>query len=114
MPDSSLWLLVLVIILAIGFGFTNGRNDTANTIATVTGTRVLLPRKAVILAALFNFAGAATGLEAARTSGKGILVPETLTYVTIIAAFAAYSHGKNDGQMPVGVVVFDIIPQESI
>lgn len=89
MPDASLWLLVLVVVLAIGFGFTNGRNDAANAIATVIGTRVLSPRSAVILASLFNFAGAATGLEVARTLGKGILVPEAISYLTVVAALAS-------------------------
>jgi len=89
MLDPSLSLLILVIVLAIGFGFTNGLNDAANAIATAVGTRALTPRAAVILAGCFNFAGAATGLEVARTIGKGILVPEAISYLTLIAALAA-------------------------
>lgn len=89
MPDSSLVLLIVIVILAIGFGFTNGLNDAANAIATAVGTRALSPRNAVILAAIFNFAGAATGLEVARTIGKGILVPEAISFITVIAALAA-------------------------
>lgn len=89
MPDPSLWLLLLVIILAIGFGFANGLNDAANAIATAVSTRALSPRNAVILAAFSNFAGAATGLEVARTIGKGILVPEAISYLTVIAALAS-------------------------
>ena len=89
MPESPLWPLILIIVLAFGFGMVNGWNDAANAIATVIGTRVLSPRKAVILAAFFNFAGAATGLEVARTIGKGILVPEAITNQTVIAALAA-------------------------
>jgi len=89
MPDTNLLLLVLIIILAMGFGFTNGLNDAANAIATAIGTRALAPRTAVVLAAIFNFAGAATGLEVARTIGKGILIPEAVTYLTVIAALAA-------------------------
>ena len=92
MPDASLWLLILIIALAIGFGLANGFNDAANAIATVVGTRVLSPRQAIILAAIFNFAGAATGLEVARTIGKGILTEATLaefTYIPLIAALAA-------------------------
>ena len=89
MPDANLYLLLLIIILAIGFGFTNGLNDAANAIATAIGTRALSPKAAVILAALFNFAGAATGLEVARTIGKGILVPEAITYLTMISALAS-------------------------
>jgi len=90
MPDSHLYLLLLTIILAIGFGFTNGLNDAANAIATAIGTRALSPKAAVTLAAIFNFAGAATGLEVARTIGKGILIPEAITdELTIIAALAS-------------------------
>jgi PiT family inorganic phosphate transporter len=86
MLDYSLWLLFLIIILAIGFAVVNGFNDAANAIATVIGTRVLSPRNAIIMAAFLNFAGAATGLAVAHTIGKGILVPEAITYLTVIAA----------------------------
>ena len=89
MPDASLGLLVLIIALAIGFGFVNGLNDAANAIATVIGTRVLSPRKAIILAAFANLAGAATGTAVALTIGKGILVPEAISFETMIAALAA-------------------------
>ena len=89
MADSSLWLLILIIIFAIGFGLVNGFNDAANAIATVVSTRVLSPQNAVIMAAFLNFAGAATGLEVARTIGKGILVPEAISYLTVIAALAS-------------------------
>ena len=89
MPDTSLYLLILIVILAIGFGFTNGLNDAANAIAAAVGTRALSPKGAVILASLFNFAGDATGLEVARTIGKGILTPETISYLTLIAALAS-------------------------
>ena len=89
MPDSSLWLLVLIIAFAVGFGVVNGFNDAANAIAAAIGTRSISPRNAVIMASVLNFAGAATGLEVARTIGKGILVPEAITYLTVIAALAA-------------------------
>ncbi len=85
MPDSSLWLLSLVIALAIGLGVVNGFNDAANAIATVIGTRVLSPRKAIIMATILNFVGSATGLQVARTIGKGILIPEAVSYQTAIA-----------------------------
>ena len=89
MPDANIYLLILIIILAMAFGFTNGLNDAANAIATAIGTRALSPRAAVALAAVFNFAGAATGLEVARTIGKGILIPEAITYLTMISALAS-------------------------
>jgi PiT family inorganic phosphate transporter len=89
MPDSSFPILILIIILAIGFGAVNGFNDAANAIATVIGTRTLSPRNAIAMAAVLNFAGAATGLAVAHTIGKGILVPEAITFATIIAALIA-------------------------
>ncbi|MFH1169550.1 MAG: inorganic phosphate transporter [Chloroflexota bacterium] len=89
MVDPSLAILVLVIILAIGFGAVNGWNDAANAIATVIGTRVLSPRNAIIMAAILNFAGAATGLAVAHTIGKGILAPEAITYPTVISALVS-------------------------
>jgi PiT family inorganic phosphate transporter len=89
MLDSSLALLLLIIAFAIGFGLVNGFNDAANAIATVVGTRVLSPRNAVIMAACLNFAGAATGLEVARTIGKGILVEGAISNETVLAGLAA-------------------------
>ncbi len=89
MPDPSLWVLIVIIILALGFGVVNGFNDAANAIATVIGTRALSPRSAIIMAAIFNLAGAATGTAVAQTIGKGILIPEAISYQTVIAALAA-------------------------
>jgi len=89
MPDSSLGLLILIIILAVGFGIVNGFNDAANAIAPAIGTRALSPRNALIIASVSNFFGAATGTAVAHTIGKGILVPEAISYPTVIAALAA-------------------------
>ena len=89
MPDASLGLLILIIALAVGFGVVNGLNDAANAIATVVSTRVLSPRRAVILAAIANLLGAATGTAVAITIGKGILIPEAISNETVVAALAA-------------------------
>ena len=89
MPDSSLGLLILVIVLAIGFGIVNGFNDAANAIAASIGTRALSPRDALIIAVIANFAGAATGTAVAHTIGKGIIIQEVISYPTLIAALAA-------------------------
>ena len=89
MPDSSLWLLLVIIVLAIGFGVVNGATDAANAVAASIGSRALSPRKAIIIAVIANMAGAATGLAVARTIGKGILVPEAISYPIVIAALAA-------------------------
>ena len=65
--------LVMVIVIAIIFDFTNGFHDTANSIATMVGTRALDPKLAVIYAAILNFVGAMAGHEVAATVGKGII-----------------------------------------
>jgi len=88
MPDSFV-LLILVIAAAIVFGIANGSNDAANAIATVIGTRTLSPRAAIIMAACFNFAGAATGTAVAVTIGKGIVSPEFLDTNIILAGTMA-------------------------
>lgn len=89
MPDASFSLFILIIVLAIFFGMVNGWNDAANAIATVIGTRALSPRYAITMAAFLNFAGAATGLAVAHTIGKGILIPQAITFPTVIAALAS-------------------------
>jgi len=81
--------LIVVIAAAIGFGVVNGFNDAANAVAASIGSRAISPRNAIILAAFCDFAGAATGLEVARTIGKGILDPEAISYTIVFAALAA-------------------------
>ena len=89
MIDLSLVAFILIVIFAIALGFSNGFNDAANTIATAVGSRALSPRQAVILAAIFNMVGSASGLAVARTIGKGILIPEAISYPTIIGGVAS-------------------------
>ncbi|OGO24455.1 MAG: inorganic phosphate transporter [Chloroflexi bacterium RBG_16_50_9] len=89
MPDTSIFLLILVIILAIGFGVVNGFNDAANAIAPAIGTRALSPRAAMIVAAIANLAGACTGTAVAHTIGKGIIIQEAITFPVVIAALVA-------------------------
>ena len=48
-------LLVIIVVLALSFDFTNGFHDAANSIATIVSTKVLTPFFAVLWAAIFNF-----------------------------------------------------------
>lgn len=82
-------LLIIVIIAAVGFGIANGFNDAANSVATVIGTRTLSPRAAIIMAAFFEFAGAATGSAVAITIGKEIVDPEFLTTGIVLSGVVA-------------------------
>lgn len=70
------FLLILIIIVALIFDFTNGAHDCANAIATVVSTKVLSPRTAVIMAATLNLIGAFLGTKVANTLGSGIVHPD--------------------------------------
>ncbi len=71
-------LLIVIIIVALVFDFTNGAHDCANAIATVISTKVLSPRTAVLMAAVLNLVGALLGSEVASTLGKGIVNTEVV------------------------------------
>lgn len=79
--------LIVVLLLVLAAEFTNGLTDAANAIATVVGTRVLTPGKAVLMAAVLNMAGVLiTGTAVAATVGKGVVQPEVITLHTVAAA----------------------------
>ncbi|MBI4302651.1 MAG: inorganic phosphate transporter [Chloroflexi bacterium] len=82
MPDISP-ILALVLLLVLGAEFVNGWTDAPNAIATVVSTRVLSPRKAVLMAAVLNMAGAFSGTAVATTIGKGIVKPEVINIQTV-------------------------------
>src|SRR5438067_388187 len=79
-------LLVLVVVVALGFDFTNGFHDTANAVATSISTRALSPRLAVAVAAVANLAGAFVTTAVAKTVGKGIIDTGLANEKTVLAA----------------------------
>jgi PiT family inorganic phosphate transporter len=85
-------LLVLVVVAALAFDFTNGFHDTANVVAGSISTRALSPRTAVAIAAMLNFAGAFISLKVAATIGSGIFatakITETIVFAGLIGAIA--------------------------
>ncbi len=78
-------LLIIVVILALFFDFTNGFHDTANAIATSVSTKALKPRTAVLLAAVLNFAGAFVSLKVAATVAKGVVDSQVVTLPVVFA-----------------------------
>jgi PiT family inorganic phosphate transporter len=79
--------VLLIVFVAFIFDFINGFHDSANSIATVVGTRVLSPLAAVVWAATFNFAAAFTvGTAVARTVGQGMIDVNVVTPSVILAA----------------------------
>src|SRR3954468_9201948 len=72
--------VVIVIVLALAFDYSNGFHDAANSIATVVSTRVLSPRWAVVWAAFFNFAAFLIfKTHVANTIAKDVVMQDVLT-----------------------------------
>ena len=71
--DAAALIIVLVIVLALFFDFTNGFHDTANAMATPIATGALKPKVAVLLAASLNLVGAFLSTEVAKTISGGII-----------------------------------------
>jgi PiT family inorganic phosphate transporter len=65
--------IIVVIVVALGFDYTNGFHDAANAIATSVSTRALAPRTALLMAAVMNLVGAFLGTAVASTVGSGII-----------------------------------------
>ncbi|HYQ63599.1 inorganic phosphate transporter [Actinophytocola sp.] len=65
--------LILVIVLAVGFDYTNGFHDAANAVASAVSTKALSLRGALTLAAVMNLIGALAGTGVAVTVAKGII-----------------------------------------
>ena len=83
-------LLVLsVILLGLIFEYINGFHDTANAIATVVATRVLVPRQAILMAAACNLLGALMGTAVAETIGRGLVETEGISLNTLLSALVA-------------------------
>ena len=85
MPDLS-GMLLLVVLLALLFDFSNGWHDSANAIATVVSTRVLSPLVAVMVAGILNIAGAFMSTAVAKMVGVGIVDPGTVTQTVVASA----------------------------
>ena len=88
------FLVIFLVVVALGFDFINGMHDSANSIATIVSTRVLKPQHAVVWAAFFNFAayfvGSYLGFEAkvANTIGTGLITPELIDNAVVFGALA--------------------------
>jgi len=80
-------LVIIIIAVALLFDFMNGRNDAANSIATVVSTRVLTPFLGVLWAAFWNFTALFIfGVHVATTVGKGIVEASVINEYVILTA----------------------------
>ncbi|MFD3455252.1 anion permease [Streptomyces sp. NPDC058691] len=82
---SVTFLLVVVIVTALAFDFTNGFHDTANSMATSIATGALAPRVAVSIAGVLNLLGAFLSTEVAKTISNGIVDDGKVSLVMIFA-----------------------------
>ncbi|MCL2735024.1 MAG: inorganic phosphate transporter [Propionibacteriaceae bacterium] len=83
----SIELMVLIVVItALVFDFTNGFHDSANAMATSVATGAFKPRVAVLLAAVMNLLGALMSTEVAKTISSGIVDDSLVTPQTVFAA----------------------------
>ena len=91
--QTTLWVVVLLVVLGFVFDFMNGFHDAANSIATVVSTGVLRPAQAILFASFFNVVALFVfHLSVAATIGKGIVQPGVVdTHVVFGALLGAIS-----------------------
>ena len=66
--------VVFIVVVALAFDFINGFHDSANSIATIVGTRVMSPLAAVMWAAAFNVGALfVVGTSVAKAVGGGFI-----------------------------------------
>jgi phosphate/sulfate permease len=73
--DAAFVGLVIIVLVALAFDYTNGFHDAANAIAVAVSTKALTPRVALALAAVMNLVGALISTSVAKTVGAGIIDP---------------------------------------
>jgi len=78
MDMASELILIIVIVTAVGFDFTNGFHDTANAVATSIATGALKPRQAVVMSATFNLIGAFISISVAAKIASGLISATSL------------------------------------
>jgi PiT family inorganic phosphate transporter len=71
--DTETLVLVLVVVTALGFDFTNGFHDTGNAMATSIATGALRPKIAVALSAVLNLVGAFLSVAVALTVTNAVV-----------------------------------------
>jgi PiT family inorganic phosphate transporter len=82
--DLSL-IVIVVIVTALAFDFTNGFHDTANAMATSIATGALKPKVAVLIAGVLNVVGAFLSVEVAKTISSGLVDEARISPVVIFA-----------------------------
>jgi PiT family inorganic phosphate transporter len=84
-PVNSDFVLVLVVITALAFDFTNGFHDTGNAMATSIATKALPPKIAVALSGVLNLVGAFLSFAVAATIANGLVDSGIVTLTVVFA-----------------------------
>ncbi len=95
--DYGTWYLILAAAFGLFMAWGIGANDVANAMATSVGARALTIKQAIVVAAVFEFAGAyLAGGQVTSTIRKGIIseeyvinAPELLVFGMLSALLAA-------------------------
>ena len=82
---TALIVVIIVVITALVFDFTNGFHDSANAMATSVATGALTPRQAVTVAAILNVVGAFLSTEVAKTISSGMVNDSLITPAIVFA-----------------------------
>ncbi|MEB3983615.1 inorganic phosphate transporter [Mycobacterium sp. 663a-19] len=83
--NIDLFLLIIVVITALAFDFTNGFHDTGNAMATSIASGALAPKAAVALSAVLNLVGAFMSTAVAATIAKGLIDAHIVTLELVFA-----------------------------
>lgn len=83
--NLPLFLLLIVVVTALAFDFTNGFHDTGNAMATSIASGALAPRVAVALSAVLNLIGAFLSTAVAATIAKGLIDANLVTLELVFA-----------------------------
>lgn len=83
--NLQLFLLLIVVVTALAFNFTNGFHDTGNAMATSIASGALAPRVAVALSAVLNLIGAFLSTAVAATIAKGLIDANLVTLELVFA-----------------------------
>jgi PiT family inorganic phosphate transporter len=83
--DLQLFLLIIVVVTALAFDFTNGFHDTGNAMATSIASGALKPKVAVAISASLNLVGAFLSTAVAATIAKGLIDAHLVTLELVFA-----------------------------
>jgi phosphate/sulfate permease len=83
--NINLFLLIIVVVTALAFDFTNGFHDTGNAMATSIASGALKPKVAVAMSAVLNLVGAFLSTAVAATIAKGLIEGNVVTLELVFA-----------------------------